>query len=1237
MSYQAVIWDASGNLVSEKMVSIKLSILQGSVTGTSVYSESHRVQTNVNGLVSLMIGGGTNATGKISDINWGSGSYFLKTETDPAGGSNYIITGTTQFVSVPYALIAGNIQTPNAGLPGQVLKLDEQGKPFWSGSSYPIVSNQMVSLTSCTSGITVNVASDGGSSVTSRGVVWSTTTMPTISSTNKVQIGAGTGSFSTTISNLIPNTTYYIRAFATNEVGTGYGSEIKVTTSAIPTLTTNPIVDITSTTAKSGGTINADCGANATSKGVVWSNSPNPTVSASTKTNDGTGTGSFSSSLTGLSPNTTYYVRAYATNSVGTGYGNEINFTTSTSFVLPTVSTISASSISTTTATSGGNISSDGGSAVTTRGVVWSTSPTPTISLSTKTSDGSGTGSFSSSLTGLSPNTTYYVRAYATNSVGTGYGNQVIFITNSTTFPPTVTTSSISAITSTTATSGGNISSDGGSAVTTRGVIWSTSTNPTISLTTKTSNGTGTGTFSSSLSGLSQNTTYYVRAYATNSIGTGYGEVLKFINNSLPTVLTISIDTFGSIFSKYTGKVVFDGGSPIIERGVVINNCGKPILPFNQNDLNQHNKDSLFTDSHEHKSRNDIDTNEISRKNLEIIGNEKKRFEKIKVQFSDSGIEQEINVEIENGLVFWSDDILLFSEKEFDLIKLEKGNIHSIKSLRWPSGIIPYTISNNHSLTNDILEAIKITNNQTNINLIPRTNETNYVEFVEEDKNRCFAIIGMAGGRQRVNVNNCGIATIIHEIGHALGMWHEHQRNDRDDFITIQYENIEDDKKFNFDKKLDNILPIGNYDYFSIMHYYSAAGSKNGNPTIIPKRPPATFDMIPYPKKLSEGDIFAINSIYRNKNNCVSIYYPNDKGLGDFSGFLNGLKPNQKYYIRTYANNNTGTGYGNEITFTTGTGSIPPTVTTTSISAITSTTSISGGNISSDGGAAVTSRGVVWSTSANPTISLTTKTNNGSGIGTFNSSLTGLTPNTTYYVRAYATNSVGTGYGNEITFTTTNSNNVTGIPCPGIPTVKDIDGNTYNTVQIGAQCWTKENLKVTKYRDSSVIPLDESGGTAGNGTGQTWSSRTTGARTVYGHSAANLATFGYLYNWYAVADPKGLCPSGWHVPSDLEWTTMTNYLGGGSVAGGKMKAIDTTKWLIPNLGATNESGFTAIPSGFRWVFGGFYDLNGGTIFWSATEDSKTAGWYYYLREYTTSLDNFVTGKDTGGSIRCLKN
>ena len=198
-----------------------------------------------------------------------------------------------------------------------------------------------------------------------------------------------------------------------------------------PTVSTAPLGSITTTTVLTGGNVSSDGGVVVTNRGVVWSTSPTPTISLSTKTSDGSGTGSFTSSLSGLTPSTTYYVRAYATNSAGTGYGNEITFTTSTPVVLPTLSTVSASSITTTSATSGGNISSDGGASITARGVVWSTSPTPTISLSTKTSDGSGTGSFTSSLSGLTPSTTYYVRAYATNSAGTGYGNEITFTTTS--------------------------------------------------------------------------------------------------------------------------------------------------------------------------------------------------------------------------------------------------------------------------------------------------------------------------------------------------------------------------------------------------------------------------------------------------------------------------------------------------------------------------------------------------------------------------------------------------------------------------------------------------------------------------------------------------------------------------------------------------------------------------------------------------------------------------------------
>jgi hypothetical protein len=204
-----------------------------------------------------------------------------------------------------------------------------------------------------------------------------------------------------------------------------------------------------------------------------------------------------------------------------------------------------------------------------------------------------------------------------------------------------------------------------------------------------------------------------------------------------------------------------------------------------------------------------------------------------------------------------------------------------------------------------------------------------------------------------------------------------------------------------------------------------------------------------------------------------------------------------------------------------------PSLTTNAITAIATTSATSGGIITSDGGATITARGVVWSTSTNPTIALTTKTSDGTGTGSFSSTLSNLTPKTTYYVRAYATNSTGTGYGNEVTFTTAEA--VMNIPCPGTPTVKDIDGNTYNTVQIGTQCWTKENLRVTKYRDGTVIPLDESNSIGGES--DIWQDITIGARSIYENNIDNLRDYGYLYNGYSVLDSKGICPDGWHIPA----------------------------------------------------------------------------------------------------------
>jgi uncharacterized protein (TIGR02145 family) len=214
-----------------------------------------------------------------------------------------------------------------------------------------------------------------------------------------------------------------------------------------------------------------------------------------------------------------------------------------------------------------------------------------------------------------------------------------------------------------------------------------------------------------------------------------------------------------------------------------------------------------------------------------------------------------------------------------------------------------------------------------------------------------------------------------------------------------------------------------------------------------------------------------------------------------------------------------------------------------------------------------------------------------------------------------------------------------GIPCSGTPTVKDIDGNTYNTVQIGTQCWTKENLRVTKYKDGSVIPLDESGGSEGNGSDQTWSSRTTGTRTVNKSTASNVeifTTYGYLYNWYAVADKKGLCPSGWHAPSDSEWKKLIDFLGGERVAGGKLKSTGTTLWNNPNTRATNESDFSALLGGYRYIDGSFTNFRGTTLFWSATENSNYNAWYRLLYNFSSSGSRINYYKCSGAYVRCLR-
>jgi hypothetical protein len=205
-------------------------------------------------------------------------------------------------------------------------------------------------------------------------------------------------------------------------------SPVQVNPAILPVLTTTTPINITTTTASSGGNISADGGSPVTARGVVWGINQNPTISDS-KTVDGAGIGYFVSSITNLTTGNTYYVRAYATNANGTSYGNQTSFSISTPSNFPVIATTPVSGVLSSSAISGGNVTADGGSPITQRGVVWGITAGPTTANS-KTVDGTGTGSFTSTISGLLANTVYYVRAYATNANGTAYGNQVTFTTS---------------------------------------------------------------------------------------------------------------------------------------------------------------------------------------------------------------------------------------------------------------------------------------------------------------------------------------------------------------------------------------------------------------------------------------------------------------------------------------------------------------------------------------------------------------------------------------------------------------------------------------------------------------------------------------------------------------------------------------------------------------------------------------------------------------------------------------
>jgi uncharacterized protein (TIGR02145 family) len=317
-----------------------------------------------------------------------------------------------------------------------------------------------------------------------------------------------------------------------------------------------------------------------------------------------------------------------------------------------------------------------------------------------------------------------------------------------------------------------------------------------------------------------------------------------------------------------------------------------------------------------------------------------------------------------------------------------------------------------------------------------------------------------------------------------------------------------------------------------------------------------------------------------------------------------------------------------------------PSITTNTPNSIGIDSVIVGGNITNDGGSSIVLRGVCYSTTPNPNMG-NMRTEDGSGVGSFSTILRNLNPSTTYYVRSYAKNTNGVVvYGNEVSFSTYTSNGFSS--CGG---VTDVDGNSYQTVQIGTQCWTQSNLKVSRFRNGDSI-------LTGFSNSDWYNLFYTPAYSIYNNDAQNEIIFGKLYNHVSVRDSREICPTGWHVPTDTEWNVLIKFLDSGAdtscnncvqspIAGGALKSTSIfpiqSGWMSPNTGATNSSGFFGTPGGMRDGHTGTFNDLGNVAFWW-TSSTSHAG--HPARVVLHNGANVNKGGNFHGlygfSVRCLR-
>jgi hypothetical protein len=980
-------------------------------------------------------------------------------------------------------------------------------------------------------------------------------------------------------------------------------------------VSTGEVNNVETNSADASGVV-IDLGDGATQHGHCYGISPGLTVTGTRTELGKPSAGGFTSQLTNLTGGTKYYVKAYMSNGTETVYGKEKDFTT-TAASLPVITTTSISEITQTSALSGGEISSDGGSFVTARGVCWSTSVNPAVALSTKTTDGAGTGIFASNITGLTANTTYYVRAYATNDAGTAYGEELTFTTSTATIGlATISTTAITNITSSSATSGGNITNDGGSTVTVRGVCWSTASGPTTD-NSKTTDGANTGSFTSSITGLTANTKYYVRAYATNIAGTAYGSELSFTTNTTsatpPTAAVAAATSVTNTSATLNGAVNANGTVSTVTF--------------------EYGPTTLYGTS-------------INSTPSEVTGTTT-----TSVSASLTGltpgtlIHYRVKANNEGGTAYSGD--LTFTTTQVPDAKTE-----SATSVTTVSATLNATVNANSLSTTVTFEygtTIGYGNTVTAVpnpvsggtptavtygltGLSPNTTYHFRVKAVStggtvygDDKTfvtYCTSpsattnpptLVHAGGSTLNGTVNGNGFSTVTTfeygltaTYGNTIAAAQSPVTGSEDVNVNAAVSGLTSNTLYHYRVKAENCSPAPAFG--SDMTLTTLATVTTGTVSAIGSTTASCGGFVETGGGENVSQRGVCWSTSPNPTPDGSGHETHDgSGTGNFTSSITGLTSNTTYYIRAYAVNNGGISYGDQRSFVT-----LATLSTSGITNITATTASSGGNIDLGGGASIIERGVCWSTSINPTIS-DAHTINGPGTGIFNSDITGLINYTNYYVRAYATNSSGTSYGNQFNFKTLCGNSITVTHTVGnvAPVTKTV---TYGlTLTYVAGCWITQNLGADNQASSATDASE-------NAAGWYWQFN---RKQGYKHDGTNRTPSGTWEtpidednDWNPANDPcLILLGAGWRLPTWSEWNSLSS---------GNWYSLNdayTYALKIHAAGILDGSGSLALRGSDAWI-------------WSSKQGDATGG--MSIRLNSTSVSPSVAGKVYGLSIRCLK-